>query len=77
MFKDMSLSKELHNEFVGSDANKTTGIDLASIQILTNGNWPIEDYPTCTIPKLMTGVSEKFLAYYNRKFNNRKLKWLH
>jgi len=49
---------------------------LASIHVLTNGNWPIDEITPCEIPRTLSDLTTKFERFYNAKFNNRKLKWL-
>lgn len=46
------------------------------MQVLTNGNWPIDDFPPCKIPAIMKTLTSKFEIFYANRFNNRKLKWL-
>lgn len=43
MFKDMQLSKDMHVDFVSNVNNKVQGIEMQSVQVLTNGNWPIDE----------------------------------
>lgn len=76
MFKDMALSKTLHQEFTSNPNNRVQTCELASMQVLTNGNWPIDDFPPCNIPESMKRVTQKFEIFYANRFNNRKLKWL-
>lgn len=49
---------------------------MASIHVLTNGNWPIDEITPCEIPRTLSEMTTKFERFYNSKFNNRKLKWL-
>jgi hypothetical protein len=76
MFKDIQLSKDMFKNFSENPNNQTPGIELESIEILTNGNWPIEEQPACVIPRPLKLVSIKFEKYYQSKYNNRKLMWL-
>lgn len=76
MFRDMQLSREMHSEFINNENNKVNGVDLTSIQVLTNGNWPIEDGLPCVVPPILKQVQVKFERFYDNKFNNRKLRWL-
>jgi cullin 3 len=51
MFKDMELSKDLqgdYRKFCGG-SSVVAGVEFAA-EVLTNGNWPIEDPIACTIP---------------------------
>ena len=56
MFRDMQLSKEMHSEFIKNDNNTVATIELSSIQVLTNGNWPIEEGVKCTVPPILKQV---------------------
>lgn len=56
MFRDMQLSKEMHSEFTNNDNNTIATIELASIQVLTNGNWPIEEGVACAVPPILKQV---------------------
>jgi hypothetical protein len=47
MFKDIVLSKEMHAEFIKNPNNTVEDIELTSVQILTNGNWPIDEQVNC------------------------------
>lgn len=77
MFKDMQISKDMHGEFLKNPNNKTAGADLNSIQVLTNGNWPIDEpIKVEAIPRVISDIMGKFSRYYNNKFNNRRLSWL-
>jgi len=72
----MSLSKTMHAEFVSNKSNEIAGVEITSVQILTNGNWPIDEQAPCNVPRILTQMTEKFERYYHNKFNNRKLRWL-
>ena len=50
MFKDIQLSKEMLVEFSANPNNLIKGFELQSVQVLTSGNWPIDEIPTCNIP---------------------------
>lgn len=76
MFKDMQLSREMHVDFVKNGNNKVEGMEMQSVQILTYGNWPIDEQAPCNVPKQMKDFTMKFERFYNSKFNNRKLMWL-
>ena len=76
MFKDMRLSNDMHTEFSANKNNTANIVELSSMQVLTTGNWPIDELPPCEIPRQIMDVQGKFTRFYNNKFNNRKLKWL-
>jgi hypothetical protein len=46
------------------------------VQVLTNGNWPIEERVPCELPVVLKQIKSKFERMYQNKFNNRKLSWL-
>ena len=73
MFRDLKLSKDLHSDFTGNKFNTSTKVQLTAMQVLTNGHWPIDDQPTCTLPPIMKEVTMKWELFYNNKFHNRKL----
>ena len=76
MFKDMKFSKEMHSDFDKNANNRVNGVEMSTIQVLTNGNWPIDEPTPCIIPPVMKELTVKFERFYNSKFNNRKLMWL-
>ena len=76
MFKDIQLSRDMHTDFVSNVSNKEQGIEMQSVFILTNGNWPIEEKAPCNIPKQLFNLTVEFESYDTLKFNNRKLIWL-
>lgn len=45
--------------------------------MLRNGVWP--SYPTVNLilPSAMADITKRFEAFYNRKYNSRKLTWLY
>lgn len=78
MYQDISVSKEHNDNF--KDHLKSNGDQLSFdmyVQILTSGSWPSHPphQDMKLPPELQAGV-EKFEAYYNAKFNGRKLTWL-
>jgi len=77
MFKDIALSENFTNEFRSNKANTVGDIEMASVNVLTNGNWPIDEQTPCQIPKSLEDMQAKFKRYYDQKFNNRQLKWLY
>ena len=76
MFKDIQLSKEMLVEFSANPNNLIKGFELQSVQVLTSGNWPIDEIPTCNIPSAYLNLTLKFERFYSNKFVNRKLMWL-
>jgi len=52
MFKDMALSKEMQTDYTKFNKQRTQDVEMI-VEVLTNGNWPIEDQPACNLPKQM------------------------
>ena len=44
---------------------------------MTNGNWPVESRPTCTIPAPLKKCVSDFELFYKNKHQNRNLAWLY
>jgi hypothetical protein len=77
MFKDMQLSKDMQVEYTKQIKNNSvTDVEL-SVEVLTNGNWPMEEHPTCVIPKELKSCVDRFERYYHNKHQNRKLQWMY
>lgn len=60
---------------MNSGQNSIDGVDF-TVEVLTNGNWPIEEEPKCNIPKPLARCQTKFNLFYKNKHQNRQLKWL-
>lgn len=78
MFKDIELSKDMLPTFQSNRANQVAGIELQSVQVLTQGTWPMQcsDIPTCQIPPIMKELSQKFERFYKASHHNKNLNWL-
>ncbi|KAJ3321345.1 hypothetical protein HDV06_004449 [Boothiomyces sp. JEL0866] len=78
MFGDMSVSKDLNSEFREKmeTSHGKQDIDF-SILVLGSGSWPLYA-PTSAfnIPQDLIKPYERFLAYYQSKYQGRKLVWL-
>lgn len=79
MFKDMKISKELMSEWKQFKEtlkdNERAPVDL-SVQVLTNGYWPVTSTARCDLPdKDLLKSSEVFSKFYLGKHNGRKLTW--
>lgn len=62
MFNDINISKELMNDFKGTQYAKTiasTGVEF-SAEVLTNGHWPENPPAACTLPPELKDISSKF-----------------
>lgn len=77
MFKDIQLSKDIENDFKKSKNNSAIdGVEFG-VEILTNGNWPIETRPTCSIPAPLKKCITDFEMFYKNKHQNRNISWLY
>lgn len=76
MFTDMSLSKELNDQFKEQGSAKEAGMDFYAL-VLANGFWPLTA-PTSdfSIPTELSATYTKFERYYANKHSGRKLTWL-
>ncbi|CCA67819.1 probable SCF complex member Cullin 1 [Serendipita indica DSM 11827] len=80
MFTDMSLSKDLTDQFKEriEQSGDTTGGDVGfSIMVLGTNFWPL-NAPTheFIIPREILPTYERFTRYYQNKHSGRKLTWL-
>ena len=77
MFKDIQLSKDLQNDFRKTKGGASIkGVEFG-VEILTNGNWPVDVRPTCTIPAPLKACISDFEMFYKNKHQNRNLAWLY
>ncbi|XP_052251215.1 cullin-2-like isoform X2 [Dreissena polymorpha] len=80
MFTDMSVSSGLQDEFHTAlkKANTDLGLNF-SILVLQAGAWPLgqSNLPTFAIPQELELSVKEFDQFYNRKYNGRKLTWMH
>lgn len=68
MFVDISLSKELQNEFRSTKNNSSViGEVEFTPEILTNGTWPLEAPPAVTVPRPLQACTESFTMFYKNK----------
>jgi cullin 3 len=84
MFRDMSVSAELTDQFHRSmdllDASERLSFSL-NINVLTSTFWPEEltttkpDEAPCIFPKSIERAKEKFVRFYDSKHSGRKLFW--
>lgn len=76
MFTDMTLSKDLMEDFKKKFKDNTiNGVEFVS-EVLTNGHWPEQPTGACTLPMEMKNCTNKFEEFYKHKHNNRNLTWL-
>lgn len=80
MYTDIDMSGNLKKDFLQNLCNKSVdlGIDF-TIYVLQAGSWPFSQspLPTCILPKILDKPVEEFEQFYYKKFNGRKLTWLH
>ncbi len=81
MFQDVSLSKELNDEFkesiAGLGEKSDSDIDF-SVMVLTHGSWPLQAPATkVAFPDELNASMEQFKRFYcAKKFQGRKLVYL-
>jgi cullin 3 len=76
MFVDMTMSKQVMDEYRKTDTCTTSEIDV-DINMLTMGYWPLKDSAPCTLPRSLQNVCQNFTDFYAVKHSGRKLKWMH
>ncbi|XP_052868042.1 cullin-3 [Anopheles cruzii] len=76
MFKDMSVSNTVMDEFknhISNDCTALEGVEL-SVRILTTGFWPTQSVtPNCNIPLAPRKAFETFKRFYLAKHSGRQL----
>ncbi|KAK4877974.1 hypothetical protein RN001_010480 [Aquatica leii] len=80
MFTDMSLSGDLNNRF--NTFLKNDNIDLGitfNIHVLQAGAWPFgqSSVTAFALPQQLERSVQMFESFYHKRFNGRKLTWLH
>eukprot|EP01100_Stratorugosa_tubuloviscum_P004615 TRINITY_DN215_c0_g5_i1.p1 TRINITY_DN215_c0_g5~~TRINITY_DN215_c0_g5_i1.p1 ORF type:complete len:775 (-),score=366.16 TRINITY_DN215_c0_g5_i1:24-2348(-) len=78
MLNDVQINKQLNTDYkTYCDENKLKLVDL-TVQILTTGSWPISpSSANLAVPEQISQALDSFAAFYSRKFQSRKLNWLH
>ena len=78
MFKDIDLSKDIAGKFNASNKNAVEGIEIESVQILSQGSWPINIQQAVKVqyPTSMKMLYEKFENYYKMNYHNKTLHML-
>lgn len=85
MFNDMRISRDMQDSYKAYKRNQslqqigeTTGsgkpIDI-EVDVLTNGYWPSQNIPACTLPKLVQEAIDRYTKFYLEKHTGRKLSW--
>jgi cullin 1 len=76
MFSDMTLSKDVTENFKNHCASKPLEVDF-SVLVLATGSWPLSTPTTpLNIPKELEYCREEFLKFYSTQFSGRKLTFL-
>jgi cullin 1 len=79
MFTDMSLSRDINDQFKSfrEESGKDLGVDFG-ILVLATGSWPLQVPSTgFSIPKELQECATAFQQFYQNKHTGRKLNWLH
>jgi cullin 3 len=81
MFNDMRISRDMQDSFKsykrnqemeGSGSDKPVDIE---VNVLTNGYWPSQTVPACTLPVPIQDAIERYSKFYLDKHTGRKLSW--
>jgi len=76
MFNDISISKELLENFKQNGSKEIGKVDF-SVLVLATGSWPLQPPSTnFTIPKDLEKCENAFRKYYQHQYQGRKLNWL-
>lgn len=77
MIKDLTLSKDVVDGFKKQRSSEAIDGVTFGCEILTNGNWPVDVRPTCSIPASLKQCISEFEMYYKNKNQSRNLTWLY
>jgi cullin 3 len=85
MFNDMRISRDMQDSYKAykrnqasqqqgetSDSGKPIDIE---VDVLTNGYWPSQKIPACTLPQLVQEAIDRYTKFYLEKHTGRKLSW--
>lgn len=89
MFNDMRISRDMRDSYkahkrvmelqssgehsgFGDSAAKSIDIE---VDVLTNGYWPSQNVPPCTLPSVVQDAIDRFSTFYLEKHTGRKLSW--
>lgn len=85
MFNDMRISRDMQDSYktykrnqASQQQGETTGSDRPidiEVDVLTNGYWPSQNIPACTLPKLVQDAIDRYTKFYLEKHTGRKLSW--
>ena len=80
MFNDMRISRDMRDAYKAHKrSSEMTGssnrrIDI-EVDVLTNGYWPSQSVPACTLPLSIQDAIDRFSKFYLEKHTGRKLSW--
>jgi cullin 3 len=85
MFNDMRISRDMQDLYRSYKRNKDlqhTGessgvgkpVDI-EVDVLTNGYWPSQNVPMCTLPAQVQDAIDRYTKFYLEKHTGRKLSW--
>ena len=77
MFNDMRISGEMKATYKAYKRNKIASSKSIEIEVdvLTNGYWPSQSVPKCTLPLPVQDAIKQFSDFYLEKHTGRKLSW--
>ncbi|KAL3924372.1 MAG: hypothetical protein SGILL_001087 [Bacillariaceae sp.] len=82
MFNDMRISRDMQDSYKSykrsQEYGESTGSDKPvdiEVNVLTNGYWPSQNVPACTLPVPIQGAIERYTKFYLGKHTGRKLSW--
>ncbi|CAB9522036.1 Cullin-3 [Seminavis robusta] len=77
MFNDMRISRDMRDTYKNyrrSQSQQQGKLDM-EVDVLTNGYWPSQNVPPCTLPQLVQDAIKNFETFYLEKHTGRKLSW--
>lgn len=85
MFNDMRISRDMQDSYKNykrtqalQEHGETTGsskpIDI-EVDVLTNGYWPSQNIPACTLPQVVQEAIDRYTTFYLEKHKGRKFSW--
>jgi len=86
MFNDMRISQDMRDAYKAHKLRQQTQAAAAlapagnkpvdiEVDVLTNGYWPSQKVPPCTLPTQVQDAIKKFSDFYLEKHSGRKLSW--
>lgn len=82
MFNDMRISHDLQDSYKdykrrqesSGESSGSKPVDI-EVDVLTNGYWPSQNVPACTLPTPIQDAIERYTVFYLNKHTGRKLSW--